>query len=155
MAPPKSNERLNELLEWEAWEDGLPAVPADSVPLSAPETAPAAAAAKDRLGDIFDMQRAFHRHVRADDRYPGTTPARVSALCTAIIQEAAELQAVTDWKWWKKAPSFDAPHAKEELIDVLHFVIQAAIELGMSPEDVAAEYRRKTEINKQRQKDGY
>ena len=36
------------------------------------------------------------------DRYPNDTEGRISALCTAMIHEAVELQRTTNWKWWKK-----------------------------------------------------
>jgi dimeric dUTPase (all-alpha-NTP-PPase superfamily) len=80
---------------------------------------------------------------------------RLYALCTAIIHEAVELQRLTNWKWWKKTVEFDQNHAKEELIDIWHFVIDASIELGMTPNDILAAYIAKNQINKDRQKNGY
>jgi dimeric dUTPase (all-alpha-NTP-PPase superfamily) len=80
---------------------------------------------------------------------------RLSALCTAIIHEAVELQRLTNWKWWKKIVEFDQNQAKEELIDIWHFVIDASIELGMTPHDILAAYIAKNQINKDRQKNGY
>ena len=44
---------------------------------------------------------------------------------------------------------------REELIDIWHFVVQASLELNLTPEDILKEYERKNEINRQRQKDGY
>ena len=108
----------------------------------------------DSLEEIFRMQRGFV--VKSDlDRYPREPEARVSALCTAIVHEAVELQRLTNWKWWKSPSGFDEDAAREELIDVWHFVVQASIELGMEPEAVLKEYRRKNEINVRRQEQGY
>ena len=45
--------------------------------------------------------------------------------------------------------------AREELIDIWHFLIQASLELNLTPDDILKEYQRKNEINRQRQKDGY
>ena len=45
--------------------------------------------------------------------------------------------------------------AREELADIWHFLIQASLELGLTPDDILKEYQRKNEINRQRQKDGY
>ena len=89
------------------------------------------------------------------DRYPQDVEGRVSALCTAIIHEAVELQRTTNWKWWKTPIPFDTQEAREELIDVWHFVIQASIELGLTPDDIIKEYRNKNEINLERQRNGY
>ncbi len=89
------------------------------------------------------------------DRYPKDTEGKVAALCTAIIHEAVELQRTTNWKWWKKPVSFNKDEAKEELIDIWHFVVQASLELGLTPKDILDEYQRKNEINRERQKSGY
>ncbi|HEX2014732.1 MAG TPA: dUTPase, partial [Nitrososphaera sp.] len=88
-------------------------------------------------------------------RYPGSVEDRVSALSTAIIHEAAELQRLTNWKWWKRPVPFDAAAAKEELIDIWHFVVQASMELGMSPADIVNEYTKKNMVNRERQTSGY
>jgi dimeric dUTPase (all-alpha-NTP-PPase superfamily) len=65
------------------------------------------------------------------------------------------LQRLTNWKWWKKRVEFDQNHAKEELIDIWHFVIDASIELEMTPYDILTAYTTKNQINKDRQKNGY
>lgn len=108
----------------------------------------------DTLEAIFGLQRGFAKHVDGS-RYPSGRPERIAALCTAIIQEAAELQATTNWKWWKRQTKFDEANAREELIDIWHFVVQASLELGLSPSDVLDEYRRKNRINVERQENGY
>ena len=88
-------------------------------------------------------------------RYPQSVEGRVSALSTAIIHEAVELQRLTSWKWWKKPAAFDAVAAREELIDIWHFVVQASLELGMGPADILEEYGRKNRVNRDRQASGY
>lgn len=88
-------------------------------------------------------------------RYPASADGRVSALSTAIIHEAIELQRLTSWKWWKKPAPFNEEAAKEELIDIWHFVVQASIELGMTPADILEEYKKKNEVNRNRQASGY
>ena len=50
---------------------------------------------------------------------------------------------------------FDENQAKEELIDIWHFVVDASIELGMTPQNIVDEYIKKNQINKDRQKNGY
>ncbi len=103
---------------------------------------------------IFEMQRSLADMMNLD-RYPHDTEGRISALCTAIIHEAVELQRTTNWKWWKSPTPFEKNEAKEELIDVWHFVIQASLELGLTPDDIVKEYKKKNEINRERQKNGY
>lgn len=108
----------------------------------------------DRMEEIFSLQKGLANMMDLS-RYPHQTEGRIAALCTAIIQEAVELQRTTNWKWWKKPTTFNMDEAKEELIDIWHFVVQASLELGLSPDDIVSEYRRKNQINRQRQKDGY
>ncbi len=109
---------------------------------------------KDRLDSIFALQKGLADMMNLD-RYPKDTEGKVAALCTAIIHEAVELQRTTNWKWWKKPVSFNKDEAKEELIDIWHFVVQASLELGLTTEDILDEYKRKNKINRERQKSGY
>ena len=109
---------------------------------------------EDKLETIFKLQKNLEKMMSLD-RYPKDTQGKVSALCTAIIHEAVELQRTTNWKWWKKPTPFDEAEAREELIDIWHFLVQASLELNMTPDDILKEYQKKNEINRQRQIDGY
>jgi dimeric dUTPase (all-alpha-NTP-PPase superfamily) len=108
----------------------------------------------DKLESIFSLQKGL-AEMMSLDRYPKDAEGRIAALCTAIIHEAVELQRTTNWKWWKKPTSFNIDDAKEELIDIWHFVVQASLELDLTPDDIVAEYKRKNEINRERQRNGY
>ena len=109
---------------------------------------------EDKLDEIFSLQKSYEEMMNLD-RYPNDAEGRVAALCTAMIHEAVELQRTTNWKWWKKPTEFNQAEAREEMIDIWHFLIQASLELGLTPDDILKEYQRKNEINRQRQKDGY
>jgi len=109
---------------------------------------------EDRLDSIFSKQIGLENMMNLD-RYPKDTEGKVSALCTAILHEAVELQRTTNWKWGKTPTEFNEAEAREELIDIWHFVVQASLELNLTPDDILKEYERKNEINRQRQKDGY
>ena len=109
---------------------------------------------EDKLEEIFSLQKGLTEMMNLD-RYPDGIEGRVSALCTAMIHEAIELQRTTNWKWWKKPMEFNQAEAREELTDIWHFLVQASLELGLTPDDILKEYQRKNEINRQRQKDGY
>ncbi len=108
----------------------------------------------DSLETIFSIQRELTSMMDLS-RYPTSIDGRMSVLSTAIVHEAIELQRLTSWKWWKKPTPFDREAAKEELIDIWHFVVQASIELGMSPSDVLNEYKKKNKVNRDRQVSGY
>jgi dimeric dUTPase (all-alpha-NTP-PPase superfamily) len=108
----------------------------------------------DKLESIFSLQKGLEGMMNLE-RYPKDTEGKISALCTAIIHEAVELQRTTNWKWWKKPIPFNVADAKEELIDIWHFMVQASLELNLTPNDILEEYKRKNEINRNRQKNGY
>ncbi len=108
----------------------------------------------DRLETIFELQKGLAEMMNLD-RYPKDSEGRVSALSTAIMHDAVELQRTTNWKWWKTPTSFNKADAREELIDIWHFVVQASLELNLTPNDIVEEYKRKNEINRERQKNGY
>lgn len=108
----------------------------------------------DKLESLFSLQKGLSEMMNLD-RYPKDVEGKISALCAAIIHEAVELQRTTNWKWWKKPTPFNVEEAKEELIDIWHFVVQASLELNLTPDDILEEYKRKNEINRNRQKNGY
>ncbi len=108
----------------------------------------------DRLQTIFKLQKGLTEMMNLD-KYPKDSEGRVSALCTAIIHEAVELQRTTNWKWWKTPTPFNEADAREELIDIWHFVVQASLELNLTPDDIVEEYKKKNEINRERQRTGY
>lgn len=108
----------------------------------------------DKLEKLIEMQRDL-ASVLASPRYPSKAEDRISLLCTAIIHEAIELQRLTNWKWWKNPTDFNIEDAKEELIDIWHFVLQATIELNMTPEDILKYYSKKNNLNKERKNMNY
>ena len=109
---------------------------------------------EDRLETIFKLQKGLSEMMKLD-RYPKDSEGRISALCTAIMHEAVELQRTTNWKWWKTPIPFNVFEAREELIDIWHFVIQASLELKLTPDDILKEYKEKNKINRERQRIGY
>ncbi|MGH9992307.1 MAG: dUTPase [Nitrososphaera sp.] len=108
----------------------------------------------DSLEKVFTMQKELASMMDLS-RYPNSIEGRISALSTAIIHEAVELQRLTNWKWWKRPVPFDNNAAREELIDIWHFLVQASIELGMSPSDIVNEYTKKNVVNRERETSGY
>ena len=109
----------------------------------------------DSLETIFEHQAKFAREIEEKGRFPKEQDQKISALCTAIIHEAVELQRLTNWKWWKQPVQCNQQLGKEELIDILHFTIHAAIVLDMTHETFLYEYLKKMQINKDRQEQGY
>ena len=72
---------------------------------------------EDRLDEIFKLQKGLSEIMKLD-RYPKDAESRVSALCTAIMHEAVELQRTTNWKWWKTPTEFNQNEARK-LLEIL------------------------------------
>lgn len=108
----------------------------------------------DALEIIFKLQQELAQ-ITTSTRYPPVKEERISLLATAMVHEAIELQRLTNWKWWKKPTKFDQTRAREEVIDLWHFLVQTSIELGMTPNEILDEYLKKNQINKERQEKGY
>jgi hypothetical protein len=103
------------------------------------------------------------RHIQGDVSLPvpGCIPAAGSlptkeAVCEytlAMIVEITELLQTTDWKPWKTKTVIDHDKVIDEFADVLAFqgiLIYYLNAMGISPEQLAEGYRRKSIINIQR-----
>lgn len=76
----------------------------------------------------------------------------------AGIDELQEIRGHLNWKSWKKPKvitSNDVLNARLELVDLLHFFINAYVMLGGSAESMIAEYHAKRDENDERQRVGY
>lgn len=113
----------------------------------------------DSLKAIFMAQKLLEEQVMADpknaERFGTTEERKINQISTAIIHEGVELQRLTDFKWWKHYKGFDRDAAKEELIDIWHFVVQASLALGMTAEEVRQTYKDKNAVNFRRMASGY
>ena len=81
---------------------------------------------------------------------------RTQQMLFAIIEESIELKRELNLKEWKKKRHAVSPdQVKEELIDILHFVINIALIWKLEPEDLFSEFIDKQMTNRVRQEMGY
>ena len=80
----------------------------------------------------------------------------------ALHEEATEIMRETAYKnpdyvpfGWKKNQNFNNEKFKEEIIDIIHFVLNLAIISGMNSKEIYKRYLGKNKANHKRQKDGY
>jgi hypothetical protein len=81
----------------------------------------------------------------------------IKDMIEACMQELAEaVQTMKNWKPWKmtEMPS-DADHWKEEMIDALHFYVEAMQLAGVTPDEMHDLYFKKKEVNEFRQDSKY
>lgn len=78
-------------------------------------------------------------------------------MLNAASQEIGEaIQVLKNWKAWKQTEmASDEEHFKEELIDALHFYIEACIFAGITSEELHEIYFKKNEVNHFRQESNY
>jgi len=121
---------------------------------------------KDRLGEIWEMQRRLNRYTLQQngfdidyDRIPENRKLQnkwIQNYALAMSQEVGELVDSTNWKWWRtKVDLFDEQNLKVELVDILHFWVSACQVMGLSVEDVHRMYMQKNAVNRKRQDEGY
>jgi len=72
----------------------------------------------------------------------------------AAKEELGELAELIPQKWWSKN-EFDMESAREEFIDVVHFVLSIGLALGLDKDGILAVYRKKNAVNLKRQAGGY
>jgi len=82
-------------------------------------------------------------------------------LADAIINEGSELKAWLPWKLWRGDYGRELTEGEregviEELVDLLHFVLEGFIDMGIDdPKLLTGYYLAKAKINKERQQNGY
>lgn len=72
----------------------------------------------------------------------------------AAKEELGELEELIPKKWWSKN-ELDLENAREEFIDVVHFVLSIGLSLGLDKEGIMEVYHKKNAVNLQRQAAGY
>lgn len=108
------------------------------------------------LGGLLAKQQELDERIREDRELKwDSQQAELSDICTAMGNEVEELRDETDWKWWSDGSELDEEAAKEELIDILHFWLSAALLLGMDEKEIENIYFQKNEVNGERQYQGY
>ena len=112
---------------------------------------------KDMLTEIFRMQGELNQRIGVNTLHmpEERKPEWILNYCRAMTQEVAELTDSVPWKWWAKYQKFDKQNARVEVADLFHFLISLAQVLDMSADDIFQAYRKKNEVNFQRQDSGY
>lgn len=112
----------------------------------------------DLLTDIFERQAALQRETYGQDLADLSTEEAISAIKTNVLaatDELHELLGETGWKPWATSRHINLDSARSELVDVLHFVVNLGLVLGMTPESLHTGYLAKRAKNVARQEAGY
>ena len=106
----------------------------------------------DKLDSIFAMQAALNKEIVALRHLENVTPDEwQQKLTLAMLSEMAEALDGTDWKWWKNKKPKDPDYLKNEIVDMLHFLVSMALRSGMDADEIYARYMAKNKENFDRQ----
>jgi len=117
-----------------------------------------------RLQTTFAKQ--FHSmFIKQDQKFVEDCGSATTRALTALIQgnlacisnEVEEVREWLPWKHWKRYQGFDIDleELRMEYIDMLHFVLEGMILLGMDHKDIHRYYLSKMAENHRRQAKGY
>lgn len=117
---------------------------------------PVSYAEDDMLAGIFRRQAdlaQYYAQVRPDGFYSAPPLERCTTWTRAIVHECCELDNELGWKPWKNATALDETRAARlmEMADILHFVVQLALDQGFSAEMLYRAYVEKNAENRRRQ----
>ena len=113
--------------------------------------------ATDKLEDIFQRQSAlamYYHQTRPDGFYSWPPLDRCTTWTRSIVHECCELDNELNWKPWKNPKSLDTNREERlmETADILHFLVQLALDQGFTAEELYRAYVAKNEENRERQR---
>lgn len=114
----------------------------------------------DILTEMYEMQRDLDHRIINERRVDKSVDEWVIGLTIAMESEIDEIRREVSWKWWKNPKEIDMPALQGEVIDMFHFLLALAREVGLSPTDIHRLYMEKNAENHARQdgtsiKEGY
>lgn len=120
----------------------------------------------DRLDAIFQLQAELQK--RYGYSFPHMSPSEVvsyvSTQSLALIDEVAEVLRETDWKPWSSTSPLNGGDSVfssnrqsyiNELADALHFLVNLALVVGCSSDELFQAFTGKNQINTARQGSNY
>ena len=105
----------------------------------------------DKLDKIFEMQKLLDDDISARRHLEFSTEEWMQKEVLAMLSELSEVLDEVNFKWWKNKKPVNEDAAREELVDVLHFLISMCIRMGMTADDLYNGYVSKNKENFDRQ----
>jgi len=117
---------------------------------------------KDKLDMLFDIQYDFQNELENLERIkdPKMKQEFVNQTILALHEEAVEAMKESAYKnpnyvefGWKKQQEWNEDNFKEEIIDLMHFVINLCVAVNMKSDEFYKIFINKNKKNRLRQKD--
>lgn len=109
----------------------------------------------DKLDKIFKLQKELDDKIIKERNINFTKEEWVKNEVLAIMSELAEILDEVNYKWWKNPKEINEEALKEEVIDVIHFVISLSLKIGLSSNELFQVYLEKNKVNIKRQEENY
>jgi len=111
----------------------------------------------DKLREIFSKQSRFQHALgyKVETLIGDEAINYIKWNTLAIIDETMEALRETPWKPWKKTQDMNFTAYKEELVDLLHFFVNACLVAGFSADELFDSYNQKMNENIIRQINKY
>jgi dimeric dUTPase (all-alpha-NTP-PPase superfamily) len=110
----------------------------------------------DRWEELFRLQAELaeqYKILRPVGFYAQEPVTRCTMWTRALIHEACELDDELNWKPWKNPKDLDANRERrlDETADLLHFLLQLALDQGFTADELFGAYQKKRMENQRRQ----
>lgn len=105
----------------------------------------------DKLDTIFARQQALDRYICQKRNVDFDLSTWVEKEVLAIVSELGELLQEVNFKWWKNPRPLNREAIKEEIVDILHFLVSLCLRLDIGPEELYQAYLEKNQENFARQ----
>lgn len=119
----------------------------------------------DYLEQIYSKQFELQKKLGTIDKFkesPAMRQQYINQMILALHEEAVEIMRETAYKnpdyvpfGWKKHQEYNEEKFKEEIIDIIHFVLNLCIVAGMGPDEIYNKFMEKNKENGKRKDDGY
>ena len=113
----------------------------------------------DKLEEIFEFQKELQERLDVPKRISDDSMKQqyINQMALAIYEETTEALRCTCYKdpkystfGWKKDQDFHNEKFKEEIVDIMHFVVNLALVAGMTSTDLHDKYLEKNKENHRR-----
>jgi len=119
----------------------------------------------DKLDSIYKHQYDLQEKLGTLNKIKESPQMRqqfINQMILALHEESTEIMRETAYKnpdfmpfGWKKTQVENPEKFKEEIIDIIHFIMNLAIVSGMKPDEIHERYLNKNKENYKRKQDGY
>ena len=106
---------------------------------------------QDKLDEIFRLQNELNTEIREKRHLEYTSSEWIQKETLAVISELSEVLDEVNFKWWKNPRPVDDSRVKEEIIDIVHFLVSMCLDAGMTADELFQIYTAKHRENLDRQ----